>query len=168
MSLLIVCASQEHGNTRKLADAMAKEVGGVVVAPAEATGERIAKHEAVAFGTGVRFGSPYPDLMAAVARLPRQDAKPAVVFSTSGFGWRGGHAALTRALRAKGFVVRDELACKGLDTVGPLKLFGGVNKGRPDAGELRAAAALARRLAPAVPATTVAAPSAGASAQPHA
>jgi flavodoxin len=153
VSLLIVCGSKEHGNTRKLADAMAAAVAGTVVTAREANAELIAKHEVVAFGTGVRFMRPYAEVLQAVDRLPRQEGKKALVFSTSGFGWRLGHAALRQRLVDKGFQVAGELACKGLDTMGPLWLLGGVNKGRPNADDLRRAADLARRVAPPPPTT---------------
>jgi len=32
----------------------------------------------------------------------------------------------------RGFSIVDEFSCRGWDTRGPMKLSGGINKGRPD------------------------------------
>ena len=43
-------------------------------------------------------------------------------------------------------LIADEFCCKAWDSWGPLKLFGGINKGRPDEKDLAAAKAFAERL----------------------
>jgi flavodoxin len=49
-------------------------------------------------------------------------------------------------LQAKGFQITGEFSCKGLTTFGPAKLFGGVNKGRPNAQDVEEAQAFAKTL----------------------
>jgi flavodoxin len=46
----------------------------------------------------------------------------------------------------RGFSITGEFSCKGWDTVGPLKLFGGINKGRPNEDDLEEARVFARGL----------------------
>ena len=46
----------------------------------------------------------------------------------------------------RGFSITGEFSCNGLDTVGPLKLFGGINKGRPNAEDAEDARVFARGL----------------------
>jgi hypothetical protein len=46
------------------------------------------------------------------------------------------HAALREKLRAKGYDVVGEFGCAGFNTNSFLKLFGGINKGRPDDRDL--------------------------------
>ena len=77
--------------------------------------------------------------------LPPVTHKRAFVFSACGDG-KMHHNALKEKLVNRGFVVVDEFCCKGWDTVGPLKLFGGINKGKPDENDLAAARAFARGL----------------------
>jgi flavodoxin len=84
-------------------------------------------------------------LLGFVETLPPVTQKRAFVFSTCGDG-KIHHAALKEKLVNKGFAVMDEFCCKGWDTVGPLKLFGGINKGRPDGNDLAAARAFAQGL----------------------
>jgi len=80
-----------------------------------------------------------------VETLPPVTHKRALVVSTSGEG-KIHHAALKEKLVSRGSLVVDEFCCKGWDTVGPLKLFGGINKGRPDETDLAAARAFAQGL----------------------
>jgi flavodoxin len=146
MSALVICVSKEHGNTRRVADAIAEELGAEVVEPSQVTPEMIAAHDPIGFGSGIRYARPYPELLRLVERLPKQRDKRAFVFSTSGFGFRSWHLTLNRRLRARGFRIAGEFWCKGLDTLGLLRLFGGVNKGRPDKADLERARRFARGL----------------------
>jgi flavodoxin len=46
------------------------------------------------------------------------------------------HASLKEKLMNRGYSIVDEFSCKGWDTWGPMKLFGGINKGRPNEKDL--------------------------------
>jgi hypothetical protein len=56
------------------------------------------------------------------------------------------HSALRERLRAKGYAIVGEFLCAGLNTNSLLKYFGGLNKGRPDAEDLRHAEEFAQRM----------------------
>lgn len=146
MSVLIISLSKEHGNTQKVAEAMAGELDAEVVGPDQVDVDSLADHDLVGFGSGIRFGRHYSELLKLVARLPARPGRRAFIFSTSGFGFRWWHSALRKRLLRKGFVIRDEFCCKALDTLGLLTLLGGVNKGRPNEQDLSDATAFARRL----------------------
>lgn len=146
MSTVIVCASKEHGNTRKIADAMAGVLDCDVVEPGEVDPETLGVRDRVGFGSGIRFGRPYRELLDLIDRIPAQPGTRAFVFSTSGFGWLWWHSSLKKRLAARGFQVQAEFCCKALDTMGLLGLFGGVNKGRPNDGDLETARTFANGL----------------------
>ncbi len=146
MSTLIVCISREHGNTQRVADAIAGELGATIATPDDVDVGTVADHDLIGFGTGVRFGRPYPELLGLIDRLPQQSGTRCFVFSTSGFGWLWWHSGLKKRLTAKGFVVADEFCCKGLDTMGLLGLLGGVNKGRPNGTDIADARSFAGKL----------------------
>jgi flavodoxin len=144
--VLIVCVSKEHGNTRRVAEAMAAELDASVVEPRDLDADAMEECGLVGFGSGIRFGRHYRELFDLVGRLPRQQGRRAFLFSTSGFGFLWWHGALRKRLLARGFDLRDEFCCKALDTLAPIGWFGGVNRGRPDQGDLSAAREFARRL----------------------
>ena len=105
----------------------------------------LAAYDLIGFGSGIYFGKHHKTLLQFVETLPPVAQKRVFVFSTSGDG-KMHHAALREQLVNKGFVIVDEFCCRGWDTVGPLKLFGGINKGRPDENDLAGARAFAQGL----------------------
>ena len=56
------------------------------------------------------------------------------------------HAALREMLSSKGYAIIGEFSCAGFNTNSFLKLFGGLNKGRPNAEDLGDAEGFARKL----------------------
>ena len=112
---------------------------------AEAKPDTLATYDLIGFGSGIYFGKHHKTLLQFVEMLPPVTQKKAFVFSTCGDG-KMHHAALKEKLANRGFAIVDEFCCKGWDTVGPLKLFGGINKGRPDENDLAAARAFAQGL----------------------
>jgi hypothetical protein len=89
-----------------------------------------------------------------VDRLPQVSSKKAFVFSTCGIPAIGlteevvaqNHSRLREKLQSKGFAIVDEFGCVGLNTNSFLKLFGGIDKGRPNAQDLEQAEAFAQKL----------------------
>lgn len=147
MKSLIVCVSA--GNTRRVADRMAAVLGAQVVEPEAVDVATLGDYDLVGFGSGIYGMAVHPRLWELVRRLPRSDGGSVFTFFTSGgrelpllsYGRR-----IRRELASKGFIVLDSFSCLGLDTFGPLRLIGGVNKGRPDRRDLDRAAAFAERI----------------------
>ena len=87
-------------------------------------------------------------------RLPHVTNRKAFIFSTAGAPeiiWseafvKKNHSALREKLQSRGYVVVDEFSCPGFNTNSFLTLFGGINKGRPNAEDLRHAEEFARNL----------------------
>lgn len=145
MRSIIICVSVHHGNTEKVARAMAEVLGAEVVEPEEV--ESLHDYDLVGFGSGIYFERHHRRLLSFVDRLPTLEGKRAFVFSTRGTGpAKFYHRPLRKKLLEKGFRIVGEFSCKGLDTVGPLKLFGGINKGRPNEEDLRRAREFAEGL----------------------
>ena len=145
MKTLIIYTSVHHQNTEKVAKVMAEELEADLVPAMEAQPGMPASYDLVGFGSGIYFGKHHKTLLQFVETLPAATGKRAFIFSTCGDG-KIHHAALKEKLVNKGFAVADEFFCRGWDTVGPLKLFGGINKGRPDDNDLAAARAFAQGL----------------------
>jgi hypothetical protein len=56
------------------------------------------------------------------------------------------HSLLREKLESKGYIILDEFACKGFNTNSFLRHFGGMNKGRPNAEDLKNAEEFAQRM----------------------
>ena len=68
-----------------------------------------------------------------------EEEKYSFVFSTSGTGKDSYNNTLIKLLESKNKVVLGSFACKGLDKFFILKLMGGMNKGKPDEDDFKAA-----------------------------
>ena len=146
MKTLIVCQSYHHGNTKKIADAMAAVLHAEVVSPGDVNDGELGGYDLIGFGSGIAFGKHYKGLLKLVDKLPVLSTK-AFVFSTRGAPRQGSHHdALKRQLEVKGLTIVGEFSCRGFDTYGVMKLVGGIARGRPNEQDLRDAEAFARSL----------------------
>lgn len=149
MKAIIVCTSSSHGNTRKVADAIGDVLGAKVVDPGEISPVELAEYDLVGFGSGVYFMALDKRLRAFVDAAPEGQGREAFVFATSGMAepsFRPYLRNLGDQLTGKGYELVGGFACRGLDTMGPLALIGGLNKGRPSAEDLTSARGFAEQL----------------------
>ena len=146
MKTLIVYASVHHQNTEKVAKVMAEELGADLVSIGQVQPDTLKAYDLIGFGSGIYGGKFHKTLLQFVEGLPTFTGEQAFIFSTRGGREGHGPAALKQMLVNGGFSITGEFSCKGWDTVGPLKLFGGINKGRPNAEDAEDARVFARGL----------------------
>jgi len=81
-------------------------------------------------------------------KLPQVTNRKAFIFSTCTFASQvaKNHSSLREKLQSKGYIIVDEFACAGFNTNSLMKLFGGINKGRPNAEDLKHAEEFAQNL----------------------
>ena len=103
------------------------------------------EYELIGFGSGIFNGKHHESILQLVGKLPVVKDKKAFVFSTSGV-LRNYNKSLKEILTAKGFQIVGDFSCKALDTFGPLKFIGGINKGRPNEEDCRKAQEFAQGL----------------------
>ncbi|MFF0545175.1 flavodoxin family protein [Nocardia thailandica] len=149
MKTAIVCKSVSHGNTRRVAETIGGVLDARVVDPAEIDPAELTGYDLVGFGSGIYWMSFHAELRRLVRELPGGQRGAAFVFATSGMPetpLRPYLRELADTLGGKGFRVAGTFTCRGLDTVFPLGLIGGLNKGRPGTDDLAAAHAFAQGL----------------------
>jgi flavodoxin len=146
MRTLIVYISYHHGNTEVIARAMGKVLEAELRSPESTTPGHMESFDLIGFGSGNYFNKFDKRLISFIDDLPK-DGRDAFIFSTSGSGaYEDAHRALRKHLADKGFRVVGEWHCKAFDTYGPLRLLGGLNKGRPDAKDIESAKSFAALL----------------------
>jgi flavodoxin len=143
MKTLIIYISVHHGNTEKVAKAMANTLDATLLEVKQANGSMLEQYDLIGFGSGIYFGKHHESLLDFVEKLPVLRNKKAFIFSTSGLRKiqfvHDFDKPLRKELQRKGFDIIGEFSCRGLDTYRATKLVGGVNKGRPNAEDLRQA-----------------------------
>ena len=148
---LLLCQSVHHGNTAKVAEAMAGVLGAEVASPESVPYTVLSDYGLLGFGSGVYYGRMHEALFEWLRGLPDapEATKLSFVFSTSGLPFLATfwHRPLKHALASKGYEVVGEFACRGFDTWGPLWLTGGLNWRHPNERDLQRAREFAGRVA---------------------
>jgi len=157
---LIVVFSYHHKNTQKVAEVMAKVLDAQVKSPQQTVPDELRQYELVGFGSGIDSGKHYKELLDFANNLPQVTNKKAFIFSTCGAPVKfmeldkteftryvaKNHSSLREKLQSKGYMIIDEFSCAGFNTNSFNKLFGGINKGRPNAEDLKQAEEFAQNL----------------------
>jgi len=154
MKSLVIVFSYHHKNTEKLANVMAKALDAPVKLPQQVEPDEIAEYDLVGFGSGIYSATFHASVLDLADRLLQVTGKNAFIFSTFGapaiFVGREfiekNHQQVREKLQLKGYTVIGEFGCAGWNTNSFLKFFGGLNKGKPDAGDLANAEAFAREM----------------------
>jgi flavodoxin len=158
MKTLVIVFSYHHKNTEKIAQVMAKVLDAPIKTPQQIHPAELQEYDLIGFGSGIYDSKHHPALLVLTDSLSQVTDKKTFLFSTCGapaFAVDGGHvndyivkahSALKEKLQMKGYTIVDEFMCPGFNTNSFLKLFGGINKGRPNAEDLKHAETFAKNL----------------------
>lgn len=147
MKALIICQSFHHGNTKKIAEALAQTLGARIVNPGEVNDAMLYDHDLIGFGSGIYFSKHHISLFELLDKLPQQQHKKAFIFSTRGAPlFLPFHRPLKKELIKKGFDVIGEFSCKAYDTYGLLRYIGGINRNKPNIRDMNNAKEFAASL----------------------
>ena len=160
MKSALVLYSYHHNNTKKIADSIAKILDAEIKEPQKLNLEDLREYDLIGFGSGIYSGKHHKSLLELADKLPQVNNRKAFIFSTCGIpaifvkstNPQGKelvvqqHLELREKLKSKGYKIAGEFGCPGLDTNSFLKLFGGLNKGRPNAEDLKRAEEFAYKL----------------------
>jgi len=158
MKTLVIVFSYHHKNTEKIAQVMAKVLDAPIKTPQQIHPAELQEYDLIGFGSGIYHSKHHLALLVLADSLLQVTDKKTFLFSTCGapaFAFDGGHvndyivkahSALKEKLQLKGYKVVNEFMCPGFNTNSFLKLFGGINKGRPNAEDLKHAETFAKNL----------------------
>ena len=150
MKTLLVLYSYHHNNTEKVAKVLAQVLGAEIKTPQQINPEEFTDYDLIGFGSGIYGAKHHKSLLDFADKLPQVQNKKAFIFSTSAIMGEAkvaqDHSLLREKLQSKGYMIVDEFSCKGFNTNSFIKLFGGMNKGRPNAEDLKHAEEFAQNL----------------------
>ena len=147
---IVAYTSVQHGNTRRVAEALAETLGATAVDASSLTPEVVHAASLIGFGSGIFFGRHHEALLTCAGKCRNRNRAKSFIFSTAGFPYTLArvagidfHKELRRLLTGNGFEVAGEFSCRGYDTYGPFGIIGGIARGHPNAADLERARAFA-------------------------
>jgi flavodoxin len=155
---LLVLFSYHHKNTEKIAHVFAKILDAQIKTPQQIDPKDLQGYHLIGFGSGIYSGKHHTSLLDLADTLPQVSNRNVFIFSTCGvpIAVSGGkfleeyalksHSTLREKLQSKGYTVIGEFYCAGFNTNSFLKMFGGLNKGRPNAEDLKHAEEFAQNV----------------------
>jgi flavodoxin len=150
MKSLLVLFSIHHKNTEKVANVFAEVLDAQIRTPQQIDPEELQEYDLIGFGSGIYDERHHRLLLDLADELPPVTEGRAFIFSTSGVTEKSivaqAHSPLREKLQSKGYLIVDEFNCAGFNTNSVLRLLGGINKGRPNAEDLKRAEEFAQNL----------------------
>ena len=152
---MIFLYSYHHGNTSQIANVIAPVINAQIVDVDKVNMENfdfsiLKNYPLIGFGAGIDSGRHYKLSLDFAEKLPNLKDKKAFIFSTSAIYKEKkmfkDHSALREILLSKSLEIVGEYSCLGFNTNSFLKYFGGMNKGRPNAEDLKRARLFAEGL----------------------
>lgn len=146
MKRLIIYESVHHKNTEKIAKAMAEVLKAELKKSQNVNISSLKDYDLIGFGSGIYYGKFHKNILELISKIKTENHQKVFVFSTSGLGKGQYNDSVKKELTEKGFEVIGSFVSKGFDTYGPLKVVGGIAKGRPNEKDISSAREFAIKL----------------------
>ena len=146
MKTMLIYFSSHHGNTKKLAEAIAQADADVEICEvSDAKGLDLAEYDRSGIASGIYAGNFGKPIMKYVEeKIPK--GKEVFFLYTSAMKLNSHTAGIRKLAEQCGWKVLGEYGCRGYNTFGPFKLVGGTSKGHPTEEDLANAVAFYRTL----------------------
>jgi len=154
MNSLLVLSSYHHNNTEKIAKVFAKVLDAQIKTPQQVDPEELQEYNIVGFGSGIYDQKHHKAILDLADKLPQVTDRKAFIYSTSGVSRKFAedrsiddpHSVLREKLETKGYSIMGDYNCAGFNTNSFLKYIGGMNRGKPNAKDLKDAEEFAQNL----------------------
>jgi len=121
MKTLLILYSYHHKNTEKIAKVFAKVLDAQIKTPQQINPDELHEYNLIGFGSGIYGEKHHKTLLDLADKLPQVTNKKAFIFSTSAIMGKekvaNDHSTLREKLQSKGYMIVDEFACKGFNTI---------------------------------------------------
>lgn len=132
MRAVIVYASVHHGNTKKIVDVMAPEIGADVVDITKEKDVDLSGYDVIGLASGVFHHSMHDGIKELIEKSDFSRNKKVFTVTTCGVGYRNYASGAAKKIKIKGADYLGNFQCRGFDTFGVFGKFGGIAKKHPD------------------------------------
>lgn len=144
MKTAIVYVSVHHGNTKKVAEAMALALSADLI---DLNGEpELSAYDLIGFASGVFYGQLHENLRRYLERVTLHKEQRVFFAATCGMAYRDYTKSAKEILARRGIRCLGSFQCRGFDTFGPFGKIGGIARKHPSQRDLEKGAAFARRM----------------------
>lgn len=148
MKIAIIYSSIHHGNTKKLVEGISKEVNVELIETQKVANTDLSQFDMIGLASGIYNGSCHQQIINFIEKNKGLDLKKKTfLMLTCGAVNKKYGLKEKEMLEARGCEVLDIYICKGYDTYGIFKLFGGIAKGHPNNEDIKEAAHFVKALA---------------------
>ena len=147
MKTAILYASVHHGNTKKVAEAMAETLSADLFDLTKQSDVDISCYDLIGLASGIYYSNMHKTVRKFAEETSFRPEQKVFLVSTCGMESKDFTKKVRKTLEDKQVEVLESFSCRGFDTFGPLFLIGGIAKGRPNEQDLEKAREYARNLA---------------------
>ncbi len=146
MKTIIIFASTHHGNTQKVARAMAEAAGAALVDIMESPAPDLSGYDAVGLASGAYFGTLHQRIRDFAEQADFSPSQKVFLAATCGVGYRDYTSGVKKVLAQRGVTCLGSFQCRGYDTYGIFGKTGGIAKGHPNEKDCERAKLFIRRI----------------------
>ena len=147
MKTAILYASVHHGNTKKVAEAMAEALSAELFDFTKQGDVDVSGYDLIGLASGIYYSNMHKAVRKFAEETEFRPGQKVFLVSTCGMESKDFTKKVRKTLEDKQVEVLESFSCRGFDTFGPLFLIGGIAKGRPNEQDLEKAKEYARNLA---------------------
>lgn len=147
MRSMIVCKSIHKGNTKLIANTIARVIDCCVREPEEIDPKKLENHDLVGFASGIYLGDFHESI---IDLINETEVKNSYAFQISTSGLRplpffnNYEKKMRKRLMNSGYNYLGSFTCRGHDEYGPLEYIGGMYRNRPNEKDIRRARIFAK------------------------
>lgn len=146
MKTAIVYVSVHHGNTKKVAEAMASALSADLIDLNREPQAALSAYDLIGFASGVFYGQLHENLRRYLERADLSKEQRVFFAATCGMAYRDYTKSAKEILARRGIRCLGSFQCRGFDTFGPFGKIGGIARKHPSQRDLEKGAAFARRM----------------------
>lgn len=139
MKTVIIYASTHHGNTKKVAEYMAKIITADLIDITQNQNPDISAYDTVGFASGIYFHSFHETIKKYISNTVFNKNQKVFLVDTCGVAYIDYTKGMKKLLKQKNVECVGSFQCRGYDTYGIFGKLGGIAKGHPSQQELKKA-----------------------------